>query len=72
MEVRLTASIKETRDKEMSDLEERLSNIISTSINEAVKGIQNSLNKIVQNNPVIQAHSTETVNLKSGNMALNR
>ena len=47
MEVRLTASIKETLDKEMSDMEERLSNIIRTSINETVKGIQNSLNTIV-------------------------
>ena len=34
MEVRLTASIKETRDKEMFDMEERLSNIISTTISE--------------------------------------
>ena len=57
MEVRLTASIKETHDKEMSDMEERLSNIISTTINEAVKGIQSSLNTIVNNNPVIQTHS---------------
>ena len=53
-------------------MEERLSNIISTSINEAVKGIQNSLNMIVQNNPMIQAHSTEIVNLKSENTVLNR
>ena len=72
MEVRLTASIKETRDKEMSDMEERLSNIISTSINEAVKGIQSSLYTIVENNPAIQVHTTEIVNLKSENSALNR
>ena len=69
MEVRLTASIK---DKEMSDMEVRLSNIISTSINEAVKRIQSSLNTLVNNNPVIQTHSTEIVNLKSENSALNR
>ena len=72
MEVRLTASIKETRDKEMSDMEERLSNIISTTINEAVKGIQSSLNTIVNNNPVIQTHSTEIVTLRNENTALNR
>ena len=72
MEVRLTASIKETRDKEMSDMEEQLSNIISTTINEAVKGIQSSLNTIVNNNPVIQTHSTEIVTLRNENTALNR
>ena len=72
MEVRLTASIKETHDKEMSDMEERLSNIISTTINDAVKGIHSSLNTIVNNNPVIQAHSTEIVTLRNENTALNR
>ena len=72
MELRLTASIKEKQDKEMSDMEERLSNIISTSISEAVKGIQSSLNTIVENNPVLQVHSTEIANLKSENSALNR
>ena len=65
MESRLTASIKETRDKEMSDMEERLSNIISTTISEAVKGIQSSLNTLVDNNPIIQTHSTEIVTLRN-------
>ena len=72
MEVRLTASIKETRDKEMSDMEEWLSNIISTTINEAVKGIQSSLNTLVDNNSIIQTHSTEIVTLRNENTALNR
>ena len=72
MESRLTASIKETRDKEMSDMEERLSNIISTTISEAVKGIQSSLNTLVDNNPIIQTHSTEIITLRNENTALNR
>ena len=72
MEVRITASIKETCDKEMSDMEERLSNIISTTINEAVKGIQSSLNTIVDNNPVMQTHSTEIATLRNENTAFNR
>ena len=72
MELRLTASIKETRYKEMSDMEERLSNIISTTISEAVKGIQSSLNTLVDNNPIIQTHSTEIVTLRNENTALNR
>ena len=72
MEVRLTASIKETRDKEMSDMEERLSSIISTTINDAVKGIQSSLYMLVNNNPVIQEHSTEILTLRNENTALNR
>ena len=72
MESTLTASIKETRDKEMSDMEERLSNIISTTISEAVKGIQSSLNTLVDNNPIIQTHSTEIVTLRNKNTALNR
>ena len=72
MELWLTASIKETQDKEMSDMEERLSNIISTSISEAVKGIHSSLNTIVENNPVLQVHSTEIAQLKSENSVLNR
>ena len=70
MEIRLTASIKETRDKEMSAMEERLSNIISTSISEAVKGIHSSLNTIVENSPVLQVHTTEIAQLKSENSAL--
>ena len=56
----------------MSDMEEWLSNIISTTINDAVKGIQSSLNTIVNNNPVIQEHSTEIVTLRNENTALNR
>ena len=72
MELRLTTSIKETRDKEISDMEEQLSNIISTSISEAVKGIQSSLNTLVENNPMLQVHSTEIAQLKNENSALNR
>ena len=72
MEVRLTASIKETHDKEMSDMEERLSSIISTTINDAVKGIQSSLNALVNNNLEIQEHSTEIVIVRNENTALNR
>ena len=53
-------------------MEERLSNIISTTISEAVKGIQSSLNTLVDNNPTIQTHSTEIVTLRNENTALNR
>ena len=72
MELCLTASIKETRNKEMSAMEERLFNIISTSISEAVKGIHSSLNTIVENNPMLQVHTTEIAQLKSENSALNQ
>ena len=75
MEARLTASITTNRDKDISEMETRLNaNIESTidsSIKDALKVMQTSLCSAVQNNPLIQTHSTELKGLKEENIRLN-
>ena len=76
MEARLTASITTSRDKDISEMESRLNaNIKSTidsSIKDALKTMQTSLCTAVQNNPLIQSHSTEIKGLREENIRLNR
>ena len=76
MEVRLTASITTSRDKDISELEIRLNeNIKSTkdnSIKEALKVMQSSICTSVQNNPIVQSHSRELEGLREENFRLNR
>ena len=76
MEARLTASITTNRDKDISEMESRLNaNIKSTidsSIKDALKTMQTSLCMAVQNNPLIQSHSTEIKGLREENIRLNR
>ena len=68
MEARLTTSITTNRDKDISEMESRLNaNIKSTidsSIKDALKTMQTSLCTAVQNNPLIQSHSTEIKGLR--------
>ena len=76
MEARLTASITTNREKDINEMETRLNaNIKSTidsSIKDALKVMQTSLCSAVQNNPLIQTHSTELKGLKEENIWLNR
>ena len=76
MELRLTARITTNRDKDISEMETRLNaNIKSTidsSIKDALKVMQTSLCTVVQNNPLMQSHSTEIKGLREENLRLNR
>ena len=75
MEVRLTASITTSRDKDISELQTRLNeNIKSTidnSIKQALKVMQSSICASVQNNPIIKSHSMEIKGLREENFRLN-
>ena len=76
MEERLSAQIMTSKDKELSEIEERLNNnikkTINTSIKDALKVMQTSFNSVVETNPIIKSHSTEIRNLKDENYRLNQ
>ena len=76
MEARLMASITTNRDKEISDMETRLNanikSTIDTSIKNALKVMEMSICKAVQNNPLIQSHKVELKGLREENIRLNR
>ena len=76
MEARLMASITTNRDKDISEVETRLNanikSTIDTSIKDAQKVMQTSPCTAVQNNPLIQSHSTEIKGLREENLRLNR
>ena len=76
MEEQLTEKITSNKDKEISDLEERLNNnirsTIDTSIKDALLVMQTSICTAVQNNATVKSHSTEIQGLKEENLRLNR
>ena len=76
MEERLSAQIMTSKDKELSEIEERLNtnikNTIDPSIKDALKVMQTSFNSVAEKNPTIRSHSTEIRNLKDENSRLNR
>ena len=76
MEERLSEKITTSKDQEIVEMEERLnSNIrttIDTSIKNALRVIQTSLNSSVENNPIINSHSTQLKDLREENSRLNR
>ena len=76
MEEWLSTQITTSKDKELSEMEERLNNniksTIDTSIKDALKVIQTSFNAVIEKNPIIQSHSTELKSLRDENSRLNR
>ena len=76
MEERLSTQITTSKDKELSEIKERLNNsiksTIDTLIKDALKVMQTSFNAVVEKNPIIQSHSTELKSLKDENSRLNR
>ena len=56
--------ITTSKDQEITEMEERLNNnirtTIDTSIKDALRVIQTSLNSSVENNPIINSHSVST------------
>ena len=75
MEEQLLEKITSNKDKEKSELEERLNNnirsTIDTSIKDALKVMQTMICTAVQNNPTIKSHSDEIQGLKDENLRLN-
>ena len=75
MEERLSAQITISKDKELSEIEERLNNNIKntivTLIKDALKVMETSFNSVVEKNPTIKSHSTEIKSLKDENSRLN-
>ena len=76
MEERLSEKITMSKDQEVIDMEERLNNnirtTIYTSIKDALRVIQTSLNSYVENNPPINSHSAQLKDLRDENSRLNR
>ena len=76
MEERLTAKITSSKREELSEMEKQLNNniksTIDTSIKDAIKVMQTSLNKVVDSNPTIHSHSLELKDLKDENTRLNQ
>ena len=76
MEERLSEKITANKTKDMADIEKRfndnIKSTIDSSIKEALEVMQASFCTAVQNNPVIQSHSSEINGLKEENFRLNR
>ena len=76
MEEQLYEKIASNKDKEISELEERLNNnirsTIDASIKDALKVMQTSIFTAVQNNPIIKSHSDKIQGLKDENLRLNQ
>ena len=76
MEERLSEKITTSKDHEMTEMEERLNNnirsTIDTSIKDALKVIQTSLNTAVENNVTVHSHTVELKGLRDENSRLNR
>ena len=76
MEERLSEKITTSKNQEIAEMEERLNNNIrsttDTSIKDALRVIQTSLNSAVENNSTVQSHSVELKGLRDKNFRLNR
>ena len=72
MEARLSETITKSKDDDLKNMEERLSATINTSIQQALQTMQSSVSTAVQNNPIIQSHTTELQGLREENKRLNR
>ena len=76
MEERLSEKITTSKDQDLSEMEERLNNniwsTIDTSIKDALKVIQTSLNSAVESNATVLSHTVELKGLRDENSRLNR
>ena len=76
MEEWLSEKITTSKDQDLSEMEERLNNniwsTIDTSIKDALKVIQTSLNTTVENNGTVISHTIELKGLRDENSRLNR
>ena len=72
MEERLKLSMKENREKEISDMEAKMKIIIENTVKESFKSMSDTINNTIVSNPVIQTNVGNISLLKEENTRLNR
>ena len=76
LETRLTASMKENREKEIAKMEERLKSnmkeVIENSIQRAIEMMGSTIHQMIANNPLVTKNSTEVSELKQENIRLKK
>ena len=72
MEERLKLSMRENREKEISDMEVKMKIIIENTVKESFKTMSESINTTIATNPVIQTNIGNITVLKEENSRLNR
>ena len=74
MEVRLKASMKENRNEEITEMENRLKlnmkEVIESSIQRAIDTMGNTIHQMIANNPTVHSTSSEVSILKEENQRL--
>ena len=76
LETRLTASMKENREKEIAEMEARIKlnmkEVIESSIQRAIETMGNTIHQMIANNPQVTKNSTEMSELKQENDRLKK
>ena len=72
MEERLKLSMKENREKEISDMEDKMKIIIENTVKSSIKTLSETINNTIATNPVIQMNTGNITVLKEENTRLNR
>ena len=72
MEERLKASMKENREKEISDMEIKMKAIIENSMKESIASISNAINNTISSNPIVQSNVGNIQSLKMENITLKK
>ena len=72
MEERLKASMKENWEKELSEMEVKMKNIIENSIKESIASISSAINNTISSNPIVQANAGTIQSLKEENVILKK
>ena len=72
MEERLKLSMKENREKEISDMEAKMKVIIENTVKESIQTMSETINTTIATNPVIQTNTGNITVLKEENTRLNR
>ena len=74
MEARLKASMKENRNQEIIEMENRLKlnmkEVIESSIQRAIDTMGNTIHEMIANNPMVHSNSSEVIVLKEENRKL--
>ena len=72
MEERLKASMKENREKELSEMEVKMKNIIENSIKDSIASMSSAINNTISSNPIIQVNVGNIQTLKDENVILKK
>ena len=72
MEEHLKLSMKENREKEISDMENKMKLIIESTVKDSIKTLSETINNTIATNPVIQMNTGNITVLKEENTRRNR